>query len=136
MEDADFMLTLKNYPETRKFAIASHEEIKKEDHLKYLEANLEFFQVIESDNATIQDGKGNFVSLQPMGAVRISDNEISIWIDRMFWNNGIASWVLEMVSEKGHQAKIVEGNIPSMRCFINADFKPVKKNNNYYIFQK
>jgi hypothetical protein len=35
--DADKMLTWKNYPETRQFAIASHEEIKREDHLQWLE---------------------------------------------------------------------------------------------------
>ena len=124
MTDANFLLELKNYPETRKFAIASHEEIKKEDHLKYLEANLEFFKVLQNESGV------------PLGAVRISDNEISIWIKIEHWGQGIATWVLESISEKGHTAKIVEDNIPSMRCFINAGFKPVKKNSNYYIFQK
>ena len=136
MADADFMLQLKNDPETRRFSIVSQEEIKKEDHYKWLEENLQYFQIIQSDNAVTQDGKGNFVCYSPIGAVRIQNNEVSIWIDRMFRGNGMASYVLEMVSEVGMTAKIVEGNLASMNCFINAGFKPIKKNNNYYIFQK
>jgi len=112
MKDADFILSLKNYMETRAFAIVTHGEIKKEDHYKYLEDNIQYFQVIE------------FSVDERAGVIRIKDNEISIWIDRKFWGKGIASFILEQC-EKGCTAKIVEGNIFSMRAFINAGFKPV-----------
>ncbi len=127
--DADFMLEMKNYPETRQFAIASHEEIKKEDHYKYLEDNIHYFQVIE------------FAVNERAGVIRIKDNEISIWIDRKFWGKGIASFILEQVSEKGMEAKIVDGNLASMRAFLNAGFKPFSYHeggvfSNHYIFKR
>jgi len=125
MADADFLLALKNYPETRQFAIITHDEIKKEDHLKYLEQNLQHFQIIESGSEMIK-----------YGAIRIQYNDISIWIARELWGKGIATWILEKVSEKGMTAKIVNSNIASMRAFINAGFKPVSYQRNYYIFQK
>jgi RimJ/RimL family protein N-acetyltransferase len=102
--DADFLLEMKNYPETRKFAIATHDEIKKEDHYKWLENNIQYFQII-----------GNRI-----GAVRIQDNEISIWIDRLYWGQGIASFIIEQVYEENMYARIVDGNVNSMRCFIKA----------------
>ena len=120
MSDADKMLEWKNYPETRKYAIASHDIITKEAHYKWLEENIQYFQVI-----------GDM-----MGAVRIQDGEVSIWIDKFWWGKGVASFVLDDVSEVGMTAKIVEGNIGSMRAFINAGFKPIIYKDNYYIFQK
>lgn len=127
INDADFMLELKNYPETRMFAIASNDEIKREDHLKWLENNLQYFKIIE----VMIEG-----DYKPAGVIRIQDNEISIWIHRSFWGRGIATWVLETVSEKGMTAKIVNGNISSMRAFINAGFKPVSYNGKYYTYIK
>lgn len=123
MADADKMLEWKNDPETRKFAIVSHDEIKKEDHYKWLEKNIQYFQIIESIHGIT-------------GAIRIQDNEISIWIDYEFRGQGVASYILEMVSEKGMTAKIVEGNVASMCAFINADFKPISYHKNYYLFQR
>lgn len=125
MADADKMLGWKNYPETRQFAILTKEEIKKEDHYKWLEENIQFFQVIYSGSELVR-----------YGAIRIRGMEISIWIDREFWHMGIASYILEQVSEVGMTAKVVEGNVGSMRAFINAGFKPVSYHNNYYIFQR
>jgi len=127
MEDADFMLSLKNDPDTRKFAIQTHDEISKESHYKWLADNIQYFQIIE--------GESNLKG-QRLGAIRIQKKEISIWIDREFRSNGISSWVLEKVSKVGMQAKIVEGNIPSMRAFINAGFKPYSHQGWYYIFKK
>ena len=131
MQDADFMLKLKNYPETRQFAIASHEEIDKESHYKWLEKNLQYFQII------IIDGKDS-------GAIRIQDYEISVWVDKEFWKQGIATFVLQHIAKRGMTSKIVEGNIASMKCFTRAGFEPIEyvtSNNffditNYYIFKK
>lgn len=125
MADADKMYEWKNYEETRQFAIQSHNEIKKEDHYKYIEENLRFFQIIQSESEKIV-----------YGAVRIQHGEISIWIDREFRGLGIASYILEQVSEEGMEARIVEGNVASMRAFINADFKPVSHHDGYYIFRR
>jgi RimJ/RimL family protein N-acetyltransferase len=120
MADSDKMLEWKNYPETRKYAIASHDIITKEAHYKWLEENLQYFKVIG----------------ELYGAVRIQDNEVSIWMDKKYWAKGIASFVLEMIYEDGMFAKIVNGNIPSMRTFIRAGFKPFSYHKNYYIFKK
>ena len=111
MADADKMLVWKNYPETRRFAIVSHDEIKLEDHLKWLKNNIQYFQIILCDG-------------EVCGAVRVQDNEISIWIDRAFWGKGIAAGTIKKISKKGFTAKIVEGNIASMRCFIKAKYEP------------
>lgn len=123
MADADKMLEWKNYAETRKFAIVSHGEIKKEDHLRWLEKNIQYFQVIQGKNAIY-------------GAIRIQDKEISVWVDRNFRNNRVATIMVNSIAEKGMLARIVEGNIASMRVFIRAGFKPISYENRVYIFQK
>lgn len=124
MSDADFMLELKNYLETRQFAIKSQDKIKLVDHLKWLEKHIIFFQVIETDNN------------RRIGAVRIFGGEISIWIDKDFWGLGVASQIITKVCEAGMFAKIVDGNVGSFRAFIKAGFKPVAHESNYYILQK
>jgi hypothetical protein len=124
MEDSDFMLELKNYPETRQFAIATHDKIKKADHYAYLEKNIQHFQIIE-DNAG-----------ERLGAFRLQDNEVSIWVDRNHWSIGIATYVLQHECDKGMTAKIVMYNIGSMRAFIRAGFLPKYLIGDYYIFQK
>lgn len=112
MEDADFQLELKNYPETRKFAIASHDKVKRWNHLKWLKNNIIGFQVIENNS-------------QRIGAVRVHEGVISIWIDRQFWGLGVATEVIKRVAQKGHTAIIVDGNVASLRAFIKAGFLPV-----------
>ena len=124
MDDSDFMLEMKNYPETRQFAIATHDEVKKEDHEIWLPNNIQYFQVIEDENKN------------RLGALRIQDNEISIWINRKYRQSGIATAAINMVSTPGIIAKIVDGNIGSFRAFINAGFKPIEHRDNYYILQK
>jgi len=126
MDDADKMLEWKNYPETRKFAIQSHDEIKKEAHYKWLKANLIWFQIIEDQHSN------------PIGAVRIFGGEISIWIDRNYWGLGVAERVINTVAKKDYYAKIVNGNTASFRAFVKAGFKPVGYSavDNYYILQK
>ena len=128
IKDADFMLELKNYPETRMFAISSKKKILKRDHRKWLEKNIQHFKII----GNLIDNHG----YEMRGVIRIQDNEISIWIDRKYWGFGVASDAINFLSYSGLIARIVDGNIGSMRAFINAGFKPIEHKNNYYIFQK
>lgn len=123
MEDADLLLSWKNYPETREFAIVSHEIIERENHLKWLEKNIQYFQIIEETGVEC-------------GAIRIQDNEISIWIDRELWGLGYAQDAINLASQKGYTAKIVAGNIASMRCFIKCGYLPISFQDGYFIFQK
>jgi len=129
MVDADKMLEWKNYEETRRFAITSHDEIKKEDHYQWLAKNIQHFRVIQ-----IADGG------QLLGAIRVQDLEVSIWVDREFRNLGIAKKTLQLISGQGMWCKIVEGNLSSMRAFIYAGFAPAEyvqaSASNYYIFRK
>lgn len=125
MADADKMLELKNYPETRRFAIASHDIIKPEDHYKWLEENLQYFQAIVDEEKMV-------------GAIRVENEVISIWIDRDFWKKGIATYILQHVAKRGQKAFIVCDNIASMRAFIRAGFEPIEYNleGRYYTFKK
>src|SRR5690242_10556255 len=110
MEDADFMLELKNDPDTRRFAIKSHEEIKKEDHYQWLKENIHFFQIIMGYTHRI-------------GAIRVENHkEISIWIAKDFRGLGVACEVIKQIVKPYMTAKIVHGNIASMRTFIKAGF--------------
>ena len=109
MSDAKLMLKWKNYPETRKFAIASHKKIKWTDHLKWLKKNIQYFQIINNGQ----------------GAVRVQNKEVSIWIDKKFWGQGLAKEAVKLVSKKGYTATIVEGNRASQQVFINAGFEPI-----------
>jgi len=143
MADADLMLEWKNYHETKKFSILlHHEDIKKEDHYLWLSFHLPYFQIINASVVTKVDINGATGITGPAGAIRIQDNEISIWVDRNFRGHQIASKALKLVATEGMIAKIVDGNIPSMRAFINAGFKPIEYvnnsdyRNNYYIFKK
>lgn len=124
MGDAMSMYKWKNYPETRRFAIAHHNPIAKRDHLKFLKKNLKYFQVVMWKGRTA-------------GAIRIQDGEVSIWIDKKWWGIGLATNVLTLVSKQGYTAKIVNANLASMRCFIKAGYVPVEyREEGYYIFKK
>lgn len=122
MWDADFMLKLKNYEETRKFSISTPHEITREDHIKWLTENVQYFEVIEEAG-------------ERAGAVRVQDNEISIWLDRDFRGKGLALITINSVKEKGMKAQIVKENIPSMRAFIRAGFLPKVVLNDVYLFE-
>lgn len=119
LDDADFMLELKNYPETRKFALQTSEEIKKEDHYKWLPNNLQYFQVIEFKDSLMY-------KTASVGAIRIQDNEVSIWLHRDARGKGLALIALNSVKQEGMTAKICTGNLPSLRAFIRAGFLPIE----------
>ncbi len=124
MDDSDFMLELKNDPQTRQFAIVSHDEIKMEDHIKWLEKNLMWFSVIESYSGT------------RIGAFRYFGYEVSIWIVKEFRGLGVAERALKVMKYPVMMAKIVDGNISSMRAFIKAGFLPTSHVDNFYILHK
>lgn len=124
MEDADFMLGLKNDPDTRIFAIKTQEEIKREDHIKWLSSHFMWMSVIETDYGA------------RVGAMRIFSNEVSIWIDKPYRGLGLATEVLRRETEKGMYARIVHGNVASIRSFVKAGFVPVGGEINYYILRK
>lgn len=113
MTDADFMLELKNYDETRHFALHTGEEIKKEDHYKWLPNNLQYFQIIENKR-------------ERAGAIRVQDNEVSIWLHRSARGKGLALIAINSVKQEGMTAKICTGNFPSLRAFIRAGFLPIE----------
>lgn len=123
--DTNFMLELKNYSETRQFAIETKDEIKLEAHNEWMKKNILFFQVI--------DGSAGRV-----GAIRIFGNELSIWIDRHYWGLGIATEVIKRVSKPGMYAKIVDGNVASLRAFTKAGYLPVSHSaiDKYYLLQR
>lgn len=120
MDDARLMLRWKNYSETRRFAIKSKGVIKLKDHLMWLKDNIHLFLII-NDSA---------------GAIRRENGEISVWIDRSMRGKGLAVKAIRRVSKKGDWAKIVDGNIASMRCFIKAGFLPATHKGGYYIFKR
>lgn len=121
--DAEFLLKLKNYEETRQFAIQTKDEIKLKDHLAWLEKNHQYFHVAELARTRV-------------AVFRIQDTEISIWVDKEHWRNRIATSILMDVRFKGMTAKIVDGNIASMRAFVGAGFIPFDHKDNYYILRR
>ncbi len=126
MSDSDFMLELKNDPQTRAYAILSHDEIKREDHIDWLQQNVQYFQVVEEHN---------HVPIR-VAAIRFFDNEISVWVHEKYRGMGYAASAIKRVRKNLSTAKIVIGNISSIRAFIKADFRPVKLvDNKYYIFE-
>ncbi len=129
MADADKMLEWKNYPETRQFAILSHEEVKREDHMAWLPKYIDQFQLILNTG---------FGGVYPVGAVRVNGLEVSIWVDRDHRGRGIALEALKRVSFPGMIALIVMANIPSLRTFIRAGFLPrsLGGGGKFYIFEK
>lgn len=142
MDDSDFMLELKNYTETRKFAIVTQDIITWSSHYHWLEKHVQEFQVIEEVGGRRigavriqripQEDKteeGKYVKLQP------DKTEISIWIDRQFWGLGYATEVIKKLRKDNMTAKIVDGNVASIRAFIKAGFLPAHFiDNKYYIF--
>lgn len=141
MDDADFMLELKNDPITREFAILTHDEIQRDAHIAWLEKHLHEFQVIQE----FRDRNIGAVRVQdvtiptPPGYAKTysgSDLEVSIWIASKYRGCGWGSDALRSVRKMRMSAKIVIGNVPSMRAFIKAGFHPEKLvDNTYYIFR-
>lgn len=119
--DAKNLFRWKNDATVRRFAIKTHNKIEWVSHVTWLRKNLSKIQIITMDGIDVGD-------------VRIDNGEIAIKIDKRYRNQGIGSAVLRKFPEK-LTAKIVEGNIPSMRLFIGAGFVPVSYKKGVYIFK-
>ncbi len=121
MKDADFLLKLKNDPVMRKFAVVSHEKIKLKNHLAWLGKHLGEIQIV-------------MVKGKRLGMFRIANKEVSINLSPEARGKGLGSKVLKKCP-KGVWAKIVHGNVPSMRIFIKNGFEIVGHERNYYVLE-
>ena len=131
MEDAKFLLEIKNDKATRMNSIITDEIIKWEDHIVWLEKRLESpgMNVIELNGDPVGDMRFDTIK---------GGHEISIRLHKDFRGQGIATKAISRALGK-LTAYIVEGNIPSMRTFIGNGFRPVKyikgERINYYKFE-
>lgn len=132
IDDADFLLKLKNDPETRKNAILTKQRIKKADHLEWLERKIadEDARVI----IVIQDQ-------MPIGTIRFNQYgngmiEVAIVLAKEARGRGLGSDIVEHLQilllhhdiwhiKKRLIAKIVDGNIASFNVFIKNGFKMI-----------
>lgn len=121
MDDAKFLLDLKNDPVMRKFAVVTSEKITMRKHLKWLASNIDTMWIITL--------KGD-----DMGMFRITDdNEVSINLAPASRGQGIGSRVLKKFCPKGVWAKIVDGNVASMKIFLKNGFEIIDHKKNYYV---
>ncbi len=122
--DAPDLLRWKNDPETREFSISTHDEITEERHAIWMKAMLENPNV----RTYIIESNG-----YPCGDIRVEVHahyiEIAIKLDRRFRGIGIGTAALKTIGElvqkefkKRSIAKIVYGNIASMRLFQNCGY--------------
>jgi L-amino acid N-acyltransferase YncA len=124
MSDAFELLRWKNDPVTRKFAIVGKEEIRIEDHLKWLTKRLK-----EPGYFMIQEGE------KLLGTLRFDEGgEVAIVIAPERRGKGIAKAILlpacslyQCMTGKSLWAKIVSGHEASRTVFIKAGFVPVNK---------
>ena len=112
--DSKFLFNLKNDKDVRKWSIASKDKIKWDKHLKWLDKHLEEISII-------------YFNGERAGDIRFEEDEIAIKVNKRFRGNGLANYTIGIakVSCDNIVAKIVDGNVPSMRLFIKNDFKVV-----------
>lgn len=122
MEDAHFLLKLKNDPVMRKFAVVTHKKIKLKAHLAWLKKHLGEIQIV------MEKGKR-------LGMVRICSKEISINLAPEARGKGMGNKVLRSMDLTGLWAKIVNGNVPSMRLFLKNGFEITGYLDNFYVLQ-
>lgn len=122
MEDADFLLELKNDPVMRKFAVVSHKKITKTAHLEWLKDNVGGIFIITERGVRL-------------GMFRIAQSEVSINLSPICRGRGIGSKVLKKFCPRGVWAKIVNGNVASMRIFLSNGFQIVDYKENYYVLE-
>lgn len=124
MSDAMDLLRWKNDADTRRFSIIAKDEIRQADHYKWLARTLQDPNV----RLYVIFRKG-----KPVGDIRfdIADQvEVSVRIDRPYRRQGIGSWALSTIAPREmadiklpFMAKIVDGNVASMRIFTKNGFK-------------
>jgi len=74
---------------------------------------------------------------QSIGDFRLDGDYVAIKLDSKFRGKGYGMEIINMVKRVGMLAKIVDGNVPSMRLFIKCGFNvrehKVKNGVGYYI---
>lgn len=125
IEDADFLLKLKNDPAVRWNSIKTNRKIYKRDHMKWLKDRLkkDGYYMIEIGN-------------QSIGTIRFDPKEIAILVHKDYRGKGIGTEALQTALQKHTErplfAKIVDGNIASFRLFLKMGFLPVDYEEYYY----
>ena len=138
--DAEDLLKWKNDPDTRRFAIRTHEEIQLTDHMHWLG------KALANPNVRI------YIILceeQPCGDIRFelhsSYTEVAIKIDRAFRGKGVGAEALRQATEVHKNlrpagqlllAKIVYGNAASMHLFENEGYRVGGCGEGYYVCLK
>lgn len=123
MEDANFLFKLKNNLTMRRWAVKTHARILKRDHMIWLKGNIHTIQIVEDGGV-------------PLGMLRVTDDkEVSINLAPEARGRGVGTMVLDNWCPKGVWAKIVDGNVPSMRVFLKTGFEIVDHEKNYYILK-
>lgn len=128
LADAQDLLRWKNDPVMRDFSIVSSEIIKEEDHLKWLEKHLKDILIITYNN-------------ESCGDIRFDRNEVAIKLDPKFRGKGIGKKALlkALKDKKDIIAKVVDGNVASMRLFQSCGFKVIDhqiQNKGFYILKR
>ncbi len=119
MDDAEFLLELKNDPVMRQFAVVTQNEIELGAHLDWLDSHLHEIQIIEVMR---------YWNWRRVGMIRMSeDREVSINVHWKFRGIGIAYAVLSTYCPNNVWAKIVEGNQASYRLFTGCGFVPTSQ---------
>lgn len=119
MLDASFLLELKNDSVMRKFAVVTRARIKQKDHLIWLSKHLGEIRIATQN--------------ERIGMIRITKgNEVSINLHPKFRGKGLGSQVLKYCP-KGVWAKIVDGNVASMRLFLQNGFQIIDHEKSYYV---
>ena len=113
IEDAKFLLDLKNDPDVRKFSIVTTKKIKYKDHLRWLEEHLKYIEIIELGGIPVGD-----VRLEPFNGGR----EVAIKLLKDYRGQGVGKVVLGPLEGRLY-AKVTDGNIPSMNLFYSSGFK-------------
>jgi hypothetical protein len=119
---ANFLLEIKNDPVMREFAVKTQKKIERSAHIKWLRSHIDEMQIVEVDG-------------ERAGMFRVSeDKEVSINLHPNFRGMGLGNKVLKKCP-KGVWAKIVNGNVPSMRIFLANGFEIKNYEANYYILE-
>lgn len=114
INDATELFELKNDETVRANSILTHEKIEWKSHVDWLTNKLKDPEV---EIWIIENEEDEMI-----GDVRIDHLEISIKLFPQFRGKGIGGEAIKHFARKGLIAKIVEGNVPSMRIFVDAGF--------------
>lgn len=125
--DAENLFFLKNDPVVRNNSI-SKKEIEWDEHMAW------FAKALQSKDTKIWiilSGDYEFA-----GDFRIQNSEISIRLVEKYRGKGIGAEAVKRFSKKGHTAKIIEGNVPSMRVFVSNRFNFIDYKDGVYTLKK